>query len=161
MKIGSIILFVAMLIGYSFVETGIRSAEFYEVLSSSSLEKVEDMLSKLNDNPSESKMRMYKGALIAKRAEFVKEVKQKIKYCREGIALIEAEIKDHPSNTEYRFIRLTIQEHAPKLLNYNNKLLEDKQKIIDGYSSLSAVLKKAIREYAIESKVLLVGDLPK
>lgn len=51
-------------------------------------------------------------------------------FCK-GRDQLEAAIAAAPSNTELRFLRFTIQEHAPGFLGYNNKLEEDKAAIID------------------------------
>ncbi len=44
---------------------------------------------------------------------------------------LEAAISADPNNAELRFLRLTVQEHAPSFLGYNNALEEDKTAILN------------------------------
>jgi hypothetical protein len=94
-----------------------------------------------------------------RKAGFVKGVGGKLKTFKKGVQLLDDEIKVNPANTEFRFLRLTIQEHAPGILMYNSALDEDKQAIVSGYSKLNADLKDVISDYAKDSRVLKGSDL--
>ncbi len=74
----------------------------------------------------------YQGALYMKKADFVKGVKDKIKTFKKGAQILEDEIAKKPSNAEFRFLRLAVQEHAPRILKYNKNINEDKKAVIDG-----------------------------
>ncbi|HRN48706.1 MAG TPA: hypothetical protein PKW69_11790, partial [Niabella sp.] len=59
-----------------------------------------------------------------------------------------------PSNTEFRFLRLMVQEHAPKNLGYNKNIMQDAQLIKTNYKSLSAAMQTQISDYSKNSKAL-------
>lgn len=132
---------------------------FYKALSAQSQAEIDTQLSVLEQEKSSPTHDAYRGALLMKKAGFQKGVKQKVKMFKEGAHLLEGEIGQNPANVEFRFLRLTVQEHAPGILNYNKKLDEDKLAIIDGYDKLDASLKSIIANYAQDSKVLHGSDL--
>ncbi len=137
----------------------IDKKSFYSALSSGQEEAIDKVLSKLESEKSSPKVNAYKGALTMKKAGFVKGVKSKLKTFKEGAHLLEDEIKTSPANTEFRFLRLTIQEHAPGILNYNKEIDDDKHAILSGYAKLDSELKNVIADYAKDSKVLKGSDL--
>ncbi len=160
MKARLLILFIGLFVSQALIAgTGIGTNEFYRVLSSSSSNEVKTALNKLPESKLSSKQRIYRGALMIKQAEFETNVKRKLTLSKEGIAIIEAEIQKNPSNIEYRFIRLTIQENIPPILKYRKNIQEDKQKIIGGFKRQPETLKTIIRNYAKQSRFLDSRDL--
>jgi hypothetical protein len=71
-----------------------------------------------------------------------------------GKKILESEIKTNSENVEYRFLRLLIQENAPKVLKYNGNVEEDAIAIVAGYSKLKESTKNAIESYAKKSASL-------
>lgn len=132
---------------------------YYKALSSGQEESIDHVLASLETGKSSSKVNAYKGALTMKKAGFVKGVGGKVKTFKKGAHLLEDEIKNNPGNTEFRFLRLTVQEHAPGILKYNKEIDADKQAIVSGYDKLDADLKNVIADYAKDSKVLKESDL--
>lgn len=72
----------------------------------------------------------YKGAVATLKANFAKRVKDKKAYFTEGAQLIEAAVRAEPQNIEIRYIRLSVQENAPKFLKYNESIEADKAFIL-------------------------------
>lgn len=132
---------------------------YYKAFSSGEEESIDKVLAKLETEKSSSKVNAYKGALTMKKAGFVKGVGGKVKTFKKGAHLLEDEIKSNPDNTEFRFLRLAIQEHAPGILKYNKELDADKQAVVSGYAKLDTGLKSVIADYAKDSKVLKESDL--
>lgn len=132
---------------------------YYKALSGGEEAAIDSMLSKLETEKSSSKVNAYKGALIMKKAAFVKGVNGKVKNFKKGANLLENEIRNNPANTEFRFLRLTVQEHAPKILKYNKELDNDKEVIIKGYHKLDSDLKEVIAGYVKDSRILNQSDL--
>lgn len=132
---------------------------FYKALSSADEAAIDKELAVLEKEKATSRVNAYRGALTMKKAGFEKGVKSKVKTFKEGGGLLEEEIKSNPGNVEFRFLRLTIQENAPKILKYNKQLEEDRQAIIAGFSKLDGDLKAVITNYAKDSKVLKAADL--
>ncbi|MEO6287426.1 MAG: hypothetical protein ABIN80_12925 [Dyadobacter sp.] len=136
-----------------------QQSTYYKALSSGEEDVINKALARLDGEKVTPRVNAYKGALTMKQAGFVKGVGGKLKTFKRGVQLLDDEIKTNPANTEFRFLRLTIQEHAPGILNYNKELDEDKQAIVSGYSKLNADLKEFISDYAKDSKVLKESDL--
>lgn len=132
---------------------------YYKALSSGEEESIDKVLAKLETEKSSSRVNAYKGALTMKKAGFVKGVGGKVKTFKKGVTLLDDEIKGNPGNTEFRFLRLTIQEHAPGILKYNKEIDADKQAVVSGFDKLDADLKNVIADYAKDSKVLKESDL--
>mgnify|MGYP000100189911 CR=1 FL=1 len=97
--------------------------------------------------------------MLTKKSSYLKGAKLKIAVFKEGVVLVENEIKNQPQNIEYRFIRLSIQEHSPKILKYKSNLKEDKEIVVNGYTKLSNYLKKVIKEYAVSSEIVTTSEL--
>lgn len=77
----------------------------------------------------------YKGAglMLLARYEKLTERGPKVK---EAVAWIEQAIADEPNNVEIRLVRLSVQEHLPKFLKYNQHIDEDRQFIQQALPSL-------------------------
>ena len=136
----------------------VDQGEFYKVFSSTSQERIDGMISRLDQEKTSSLVLAYQGALYMKKAVFLKGAGAKVKTFKKGAHLLEEEIKKSPSNAEYRFLRLSIQEHAPGVLHYNKNLEEDKSAVINGFAKFNANLKTVVASYAKDSKVLKESD---
>lgn len=77
----------------------------------------------------------YKGAGITLLARQLR-LTERAGRVREGVAWIEHAIERDPKNVEIRLIRLSVQEHLPKFLKYNQHIDEDKQFIRDALPKL-------------------------
>jgi len=96
----------------------------------------------------------YEGALEMKKAGLVSNPKDKLSLFKTGHDKLELEIKQTPSNTEYRLLRLMIQENAPGFLGYNDNLEGDKKMIVSNFNTLPSTVQKVIRDYSTKSKYL-------
>ena len=97
-------------------------------------------------------LRAYKGASIALKARFEKGTKNKTAMFKQGVSYIENALSEAPENIEIRFIRLTIQQNAPKILKYKSNIEEDKNFILNNFSFIkSKSLKNYIAEYIMLS----------
>lgn len=154
------IVYAAVIVIFSaFNHFQIDKTTFYKALSAGSEEMIDNELRALDNIRQSSQITAYHGALLMKKADFEKGVKNKVKTFKKGAAELEGEIEKNASNVEYRFLRLTIQEHAPGILKYNKNLNEDKAAVTAGYEKLDTTLKSVILNYAKNSKVLNESDL--
>jgi|TARA_B110000091_G_C13700426_1_gene426044 hypothetical protein len=95
----------------------------------------------------------YKGAMITLVSKLQKGAKKKKTLFKEGISLIEYAVKSNPNNIEIRFVRLSIQQNAPKFLKYNKHKDKDKAFVLNNLKSTkSLVLKQYILDYILQSK---------
>jgi hypothetical protein len=126
----------------------------YSALASDSKEIIQKQLDGVEDMKESSEVKAFKGALQMKAAQFQKTPKDKMNLFNAGKKLLESEIKSNDGNAEYRFLRLLIQENAPKQLKYNGNIEEDALRIVGGYSKLKEATKAAIESYAKKSASL-------
>ncbi|WP_343633027.1 hypothetical protein [Fluviicola sp.] len=126
----------------------------YSALASDSKDIVQKQLDGVQGLKESSEVKAFKGALQMKAAQFQKTAKDKLNLFNAGKKLLESEIKSNDSNVEYRFLRLLIQENAPKQLKYNGNIEEDALNIAAGYSKLKESTKAAIESYAKKSASL-------
>lgn len=94
----------------------------------------------------------YKGASIVILSRFKKEISEKSKNFKEGAKMVEFAVASEPNNIEIRLIRLSIQEKAPKIVNYNKNKKEDKAFLLDHYNEQSGNLKAYLKNFMMQSK---------
>ncbi|MBC7844923.1 MAG: hypothetical protein H7Y10_00345 [Flavobacterium sp.] len=113
-----------------------------------------EFASKLSDITKEDNKTLvaYKGASIAIMARFKKAISDKSKSFKEGAKLVEFAVTSEPNNIEMRLIRLSIQEKAPKIVNYNKNKKEDKDFLLNHYKEQSGNLKAYIKNFILQSK---------
>jgi hypothetical protein len=128
---------------------------FYEALSGNSKELVESLIGEYEQVlDSNSLVNVFKGALYIKRADFLSVPARKLESFKKGRDMLELEILHNPNNSEYRFIRLILQEQTPPMLRYKVNLDEDKQFILSAFPQIDQQLKSRILNYSKSSRVL-------
>lgn len=157
------ILFVVMTLavcgGFVVRSFEVGKAEFYKAFSGDSQEAMDKVLTKLESAGNDAKAQAYKGSLLMKKAAFAKGVKAKVNIFKKGAKLLEKQIDAAPSNAEYRFLRLCVQEHAPSILGYNKDIDEDKKVIREHFGKMDGELKAIVKDYAASSKEIKLSDL--
>lgn len=146
-----------LLFSANFLLAGMNTT-FYNALYSDSLETIEKALGELDKEKSTATVKAYQGGLTMKKSDYLKSAAKKIETFKAGHKLLEAVIKADPNNAEYRFIRLTIQENAPKILKYNKNIEEDKALILKGYKRMDSKTRAYVLDYAKQSSILVVKD---
>ncbi len=131
---------------------------FYAAMASESLDQVNAELTVLRSSSVKEK-EAYEGALLMKKAGLLKIPTEKLKAFKAGRMKLDPALAADADNVEYHFLRLMIQEHAPRLVKYYKDIETDKEYIHKGYRSLSPVIQKAILDYTKASKVLQRDDL--
>jgi hypothetical protein len=133
-----------------------RSA-FYGVMATGSLEGVNHELALVRASAIMEK-EAYEGALLMRKAGLVAIPAEKLKFFKSGRIKLESAILNDSTNGEYHFLRLTVQEHAPRIVKYAGDLERDSQYIHQTFKSLSPVVQQAIIDYSIHSKILRRED---
>ena len=149
-----------LLIGFiiilsSWTAGSISRKEYYPVFKGNSSSEMEALVKKLEKT---WKQKAYLGALKMKLSGLQKGSSTKLKTFKEGRELLEAEIKNNPKNIEWLFLRLAVQENAPKIVKYSQNINEDKEFISSHFSSAPFDLQKIIKDYVANSSVLKVSD---
>jgi len=130
---------------------------YYQVLKNRSIEEIEKQLS-LIDASNIKEKEAYIGTLLMKKADLVKKAKEKLKLFKSGRIKLETSILSDTTNTEYRFLRLIIQEHAPKSAKYSAQIDTDSDYIKKNYSKLSSDVQEIVKDYSKTSNKLHPED---
>ena len=130
-------------------------ATFYKAIAANNKEQIDAQLS-LVTTTSLAEKEAYEGTLLMKKAGMAAKAKEKLSLFKAGRQQLENAISKNNTNTEYRFLRLIIQEHAPKVVKYRNKLEEDSQDIRTNFKSLSPTLQQIILDYNKKSTILKI-----
>ena len=139
-----------------FTSSSFIRAEFYEIYRIGDKELIEQYIDKIENNQD---LTAYTGALYLKLSGLQKGGSKKLNSFKKGKLLLDSAIEKEPNNTEWRFLRLVIQENVPPILKYSHQIEEDKAIIVHGFPSCDIQLQKIIKEYTKKSKVLKASDL--
>jgi hypothetical protein len=101
----------------------------------------------------------YQGALLMKKAGLVSRPADKLKFFKLGRIKLETALLKDSSNGEYHFLRLAVQEHAPRIVKYYTDQEKDVQSIRHTFKTLSPPVQQAIIDYSKTSKILHPEDL--
>jgi hypothetical protein len=132
-------------------------AAFYKVMASGDLNQIDSELIVVQQSGADGS-KGYEGALLMRKAGLLKKAKEKLKFFKEGRIKMETQLLADSTNTELRFLRLTIEEHAPKIVKYRADLSRDKRFVIEHYENLLPVVKEAVVSYSKNSNILKPGD---
>jgi|GEM_PF-2280348 len=91
----------------------------------------------------------YLGTATAMYAACAENVIEKFSFFNEGTSLLDQAVNQDPTNPEIRFLRLSVQEKAPRMLNYNNNLEQDAQVIYQAFQQKRITKNSSFWEIAI------------
>jgi hypothetical protein len=128
-------------------------AGFYSALASGNPGEINTALSTVKASPIKEK-NAYEGALLMRKAGLLSHPKEKLNTFKLGATKLEGALAKDSGNAEYHFLRLIIQEHAPKVVHYNKDQERDAQMVTNAFPTLSPALKQAILNYCPHSKLL-------
>ena len=131
---------------------------FYNVLKSGSIEDIDKEIL-IIEASSIIEKEAYHGTLLMKKAGMVKKAKDKLAYFKKGRIKLDTELHENNTNAEYRFLRLIIQEHAPKVTKYHSQINEDAEYIKKNYKDLLPAVQQAVIDYSKTSTILHTSDL--
>jgi hypothetical protein len=135
-----------------------EKSTFYQVMASGNLDEVNDELTAIASAPAGDRD-AYEGVLLMRKAGLMSKPKDKLQNFKSGRIKFQTAFMADSNNTELRFLRLGIQEHAPKIVKYSSNISADKAYIKEHFKSLSPVVQHAVLEYSKTSKVLHPEDL--
>ena len=134
-----------------------EKTEFYDVMKSGTLETITNQLEAVKAAP-EKEREGYEGALLMKKAGLLKKAKERLAFFKQGRIKLETALLADPENTEFHFLRLAIEEHAPKIVKYHSDIEKDKAIVLKNFKSQSPAVRHAILDYCENSKVLHKED---
>jgi len=123
-------------------------AAFYEVMALGDVNAINNELDVVKGREG------YEGALLMRKAGLVKKPKDKLAFFKAGRIKLETALLADNENIEFHFLRLAIEEHAPKIVRYRKDIGKDKELLIKNFKNLSQAVQHAILDYCKNSKVL-------
>ncbi|HAL81499.1 MAG TPA: hypothetical protein DCO83_04065 [Mucilaginibacter sp.] len=153
----SALLMIFVFIKTSFAQQKFDKAAFYDVMASGDMDAINTEINIVEDASLNNK-EGYEGALLIRKAGFVTPAKKKLKYFKEGRIKLEMALIADSENTEFHFLRLTIEENAPKIVKYHADIEKDKLFVQTHFQNLSPSVKQAILNYCKKSKILHAED---
>ena len=150
---GFLIISLSSFINIDVYKKEFNRSDFYAALSSDKLNEINTQLNILKESSLEEK-EAYEGTLLMKKSGLVANAKEKLSLFKAGRIKLESSISKDTKNAEYRFLRIIIQEHAPKIVKYRNELEADSRLILDNYKNLPQFLQQVIKDNSKKSKVL-------
>ncbi|WP_295720592.1 hypothetical protein [Mucilaginibacter sp.] len=136
----------------------LEKAAFYKAMASDNVDEINQELSVFTDAGTDLK-EGYEGALLMKKASLVGKPKDKLRFFKAGRIKLETALLADPDNTDLHFLRLVIQEKAPKIVHYRADIENDRNMVVKNFNSLSPVVQRAVVDYSKTSKVLHTEDL--
>ena len=130
---------------------------FYKVMASGDTDAINNEINIIAGS-SLSNKEGYDGALLMKKAGLVTRPKEKLKLFKTGRIKMETALLADSGNVEFHFLRLVIEEQAPKIVKYKKHIEKDKLFIQNNFKNLLPVVQHAILDYCKNSKVLHVED---
>jgi hypothetical protein len=149
----SVILMITGLVKGEALPQKFDKAGFYEVMKSGNLEAINNEIEAIKDAP-EKEREGYEGALLMKKAGLLKRPKERLSFFKQGRIKLETALLADNENTEFHFLRLAIEEHAPKIVKYHSDIEKDKALVLKNFKNLSPAVRHAILDYCENSKVL-------
>lgn len=137
---------------------GFDRQAFYNAIKSGSVKAIDEQIAAVQSSGLKDKD-AFEGTLLMKKAGLIKGAKNKLDLFKKGHEKLENAIENDNANIEYRFMRLIIQEHAPKIVGYRSELDTDAAFIEKNFGNLSAELQQIIIDYSKESKTLKTTNL--
>lgn len=156
---GSIVLVFLLIAGFAQTARAqqFEKSAFYKVMDTGNLAAIDAQIEIVRASSSTNK-EGYEGALLMRKADKLSAPLQKLKYFKQGRIKLETVLINDPDNTEYHFLRLAIEEHAPKIVKYHSDIEKDKAMIKRNFKSLPEPVQRAILDYCKNSQVLHTDD---
>ncbi len=126
---------------------------YYKLMEKATTEDIDKQL-KIIESSAGINNDAYTGALLMKKAGVVKGPSKKLSVFKSGNKKLEAAIEKDNQNAEWRFLRLIIQENAPKILGYRSDIKKDAAFIQSNFKKLSPEVQAAVLDYRKHSDTL-------
>jgi len=156
-KVTLFFIFWASLVQSKHLVQDLDKSSFYAAMKSGKIDAVNEELNLLSSISTNDK-NAWEGALLMRKAGLVKIPAERLRLFKKGRVKLETALLNDSNNGEYHFLRLIIEEHAPKIVKYNADLETDKIQVKRSFKSLSPVVQQAIIDYSKNSKILRSQD---
>ncbi len=157
MKAIVLILFCSFFAKTNLLAQQFNKTEYYAILKTGTVSEINNEMA-LIDASSLGGKEAFAGTLQMKKAGLLKVPKEKLSNFKKGATKLEMVLRSDTSNVEYRFLRLIIQEHSPRVVKYRSRIEDDAAFIKKNYKALSPEVQKVVIDYSQTSKALKPQD---
>jgi restriction endonuclease S subunit len=140
-----------------FAQQAFEKAAYYNTMSTGDVDAIDKELAIVQSSGLNNK-EGYEGALLMKKAGMIKGARKKLDLFKAGRIKLETAINTDNEHTEFHFLRLAIEENAPRIVKYRADIPNDKLIIIKNFKTLSPAVQRAVLDYCNNSKVLHTED---
>ena len=141
--------------GFTKIQSALNRGNYYEAITGNDVSRMDVQLAVLEKLGGHE---AFTAALLMKKSGLLADAKEKLRLFKAGHQHLEASIAKDSLNTEYRFLRLLIQENAPKIVNYNKEIKKDASYLRKNFKNLPSVLQNTILDYSKRSEELKPED---
>jgi hypothetical protein len=128
----AVLFFSVLIIGSANVSNDLLQKHRALYFAEASETELMDAISAFNDHPAgQAVLTAYKGAHIARSAQFSYNPYTKFSRFNDGKRLIEEAVERENIDPEIRFIRFSVQVKSPDFLRYKNQVADDLALVID------------------------------
>ncbi|MDI1356471.1 MAG: hypothetical protein PSX36_16255 [bacterium] len=96
----------------------------------------------------------FEAALLMKKSGLISNAGEKLELFKQGRTQLEKALAKNGENAELHFLRLIVQENAPKILHYDSNIKEDASFIGSTFNSQDSSLRQEILNYSKTSVAL-------
>jgi len=137
----------------TFGQSGINKSTFFTAMASGSSKQIDAQMNAL-ENVSGTDKEAFEGALLMRKAGTLAVPAKKLATFKQGHKKLEGAIAKDPGNAEYRFLRLMVQENAPRSLGYYKSIGHDSKFVKDNFKTLPSATQSSVTSYSNKSKSL-------
>lgn len=154
-KILSIVLIIISLAlaQSGFAQSAINKNSFFNSMASGNSKQIDAQLAALK-SVSGSDREAFEGALLMRKAGTLTIPAKKLSMFKLGHKKLESAISKNPGNIEYKFLRLMVQENAPRSLGYYKTISQDSKFVKDSFKNLPLATQNSVVSYSKKSKSL-------
>lgn len=152
--IANSLLFIFLLTAFcASAQNSIDKKAYYNAFSSANLGLIDGQLNVIKSISGTDK-EAFEGAMLMRKAGTLSVPTKKLSLFKQGHKKLESAIAHNSSNPEYRFLRLMVQENAPRSLGYYKNIEQDSKFINNNYKSLPQSTQQVLVNYSKKSKAL-------
>lgn len=125
----------------------IRQAYIASPKSEVNAMKFADLVKDVQKDDANKVLVAYKGCSLTLKSKHSNYLPDKISFMKEGAAFMDAAAAASPNDIEIRMIRMSVQENVPFIVDYRDKLDEDKAVIVANYPKASKEVKLLVANF--------------
>lgn len=136
----------------------IRTAYIAAPKSEAAADKFAELVKDIQKDNANKTLVAYKGCSLTLKSKNSNFLPDKISFMKEGAGFIDAAASSDPKNIEIRVIRMSVQENVPFIVDYRDKIDEDKSVILANFAKAPKDVKAFVVNYAKISEAFSDSD---